>query len=92
MLWYVVVWCRVVRFGAVWGMTERHLVRHDAAAILILLQRDDRLIGEAVVSTMRQFREEGRNVSAGLTAFHLLQQGGLMGGARAQGLFAEFLR
>ena len=83
---------RHVRFGAVWGVTERHLARHDVGALLVLLQRGDRLIGEAVVSTMRQFREEGRDVSAGLTAIHLLQQGGLMESARAQGLFAEFLR
>ncbi len=83
---------RHVRFGAAWGMTERHLARHDVSAILDLLQHPDRLIAEAVVSTMRQHREEGRNVSAGLTAIHLLQQGGLMDSARAHGLFAEFLR
>ena len=83
---------RHVRFGATWGVTERHLSRHDAGAVLLLLQHTDRLIGEAVVATMRQHREEGRSISAGLTALHLLQQDGLMAGARAQGLFAELLR
>lgn len=83
---------RHVRFGATWGAAERHLNRHDVGALLLLLQHTDGLIAEAVVATMRQLREDGRGVSAGLTALHLLQQSGPKGGSRAQGLFAEFLR
>ncbi|MFT5683276.1 MAG: hypothetical protein ACI8RZ_004207 [Myxococcota bacterium] len=83
---------RHVRFGGAWGMTERHLSRHDAGALLDLLVHPDQMIGEVVVATMRQLRGDGHRVSAGLTALHLLQQGGLVDGGRAGALFAEFLR
>ncbi len=83
---------RHVRLGAAAGMSERHLRRGDVSGLLDLLMHADGLIGETVVETMRRRRADGGSVSAGLTALHLLQQGGLVDVGRARALSAEFLR
>ncbi|MDG1479328.1 MAG: hypothetical protein P8R54_07035 [Myxococcota bacterium] len=83
---------RHVRHGAAAGMSERYLRRGDVGGLLELLTHADGLIGDAVVATMRQRRTDGGGVSAGLTALHLLSQGGLVDVSRARALSAEFLR
>ncbi len=83
---------RHVRHGAAAGMSERYLRRGDVGGLLELLTHSDGLIGDAVVATMRQRRTDGGSVSAGLTALHLLSQGGLVDVSRARALSAEFLR
>ena len=83
---------RHVRFGAATGMSEQLLKRGDVGGLLDLLMHADGLIGDAVVETMRQRRTDGGGIAAGLTALHLLSQGGLVDVSRARALSAEFLR